>query len=140
MEQRKQKQARNQHNFSVKEIKIRPKIATHDYELKKRNAIHFLKDGDKVKVTIRFRGREMAYPEIGMSLIQRFAADLKDQCTVESQPKQEGRNINMVLAPFSKQKQQEKKALAEKNSPKLTATKGNKSQFKKVKDAKIKNK
>ena len=96
---RKREQARSQHNVSIKEIKLRPKIAKHDYDLKKRNANAFLQHGDKVKVTVRFRGREAAHPELGMNLIKRMAEDLKEFSVLEVPARQEGRQINMVLAP-----------------------------------------
>ena len=96
---RKREQARHQHIFSIKEIKLRPKIASHDYDLKKRNASAFLEHGDKVKVTVRFRGREATHPELGMKLMQRMAEDLKESGIMEVPARQEGRQINMVLAP-----------------------------------------
>ena len=116
---RKREQSRNQHNFVIKEIKIRPKIATHDYDLKKRNAEVFLQHGDKVKVTVRFRGREITHPEIGMDLMQRMVQDLKEVSVLEVPARQEGKQINMVLAPqpgTGKRKVQ-KKELAPKAPP-----------------------
>ncbi len=101
---RKQEQARNQHQITIKEIKIRPKIAKHDYDLKRRNAEIFINHGDKVKVTVRFRGREIIHPELGMTLMQRMAQDLKEVSVVEVPARQEGKQINMVLAPISKNK------------------------------------
>ena len=106
---RKQEQARHQHNFSIKEVKLRPKIAIHDYDLKKRNASTFLQHGDKVKVTVRFRGREAAHPELGMNLMRRMAEDLKELSIMEVPARQEGRQINMVLAPQTKLRKETKK-------------------------------
>ncbi len=96
---RKRQQARHQHTVTIKEIKIRPKIAVHDYDLKKRNALSFLKNGDKVKVTVRFRGREITHPELGMQLMERLMEDLKTVSVVEAAARQDGRQINMVIAP-----------------------------------------
>jgi translation initiation factor IF-3 len=93
---------RNQSHVLIKEQKLRPKIDTHDYETKKRNVERFLADGDKVKVTIMFRGREQSRPEIGYRLLQRLAADVTDLGFVESAPKQDGRNMIMVLGPHRK--------------------------------------
>lgn len=85
--------------IEVKEVKIRPKIDTHDYETKKRNAIKFLKDGDKVKVTLMFRGREMVYRTKGFELMNAMAEEMGEIAVVERQPKLEGRNMTMFLAP-----------------------------------------
>ena len=84
----KAKQARkNQSKIEIKEMKFRPKIDVGDYTTKKRHVIRFLEDGCKVKITIMFRGREMAHPEIGLSILERLADDLKDIATIEQQPK-----------------------------------------------------
>ena len=97
----KAKQARkNQSKVEVKEMKFRPKIDVGDYETKKGHIMRFLKSGARVKVTIMFRGREMAHPEQGMNVLDRLSNDLKDYATVESAPKLEGRNMIMVLAPI----------------------------------------
>jgi translation initiation factor IF-3 len=93
---------RNQSHVLIKEQKLRPKIDTHDYETKKRNVERFLADGDKVKVTIMFRGREQSRPELGFRLLQRLASDVTDLGFVESSPKQDGRNMIMVLGPHRK--------------------------------------
>lgn len=93
---------RNQSNVQIKEQKLRPKIDDHDYETKKRNVERFLADGDKVKVTIMFRGREQSRPELGFRLLQRLAADVEELGYVESAPKQDGRNMIMVLGPNKK--------------------------------------
>jgi translation initiation factor IF-3 len=93
------KARKHQHVVKIKEIKFRPKVDVHDYETKKRHVIRFLKAGAKVKVTIMFRGREMAHPERGMDILDRLAEDLADLGTVEAQPKLEGRNMFMMMAP-----------------------------------------
>jgi translation initiation factor IF-3 len=90
---------RNQSHTVIKEMKLRPKIDPHDYETKKGHVVRFLKAGDKVKITIMFRGREQSRPELGFRLLQRLAADVEDLGVVESAPKQDGRNMIMVMAP-----------------------------------------
>lgn len=97
----KAKQARkNQSKVETKEMKFRPKIDVGDYTTKKKHVLRFLDDGNKVKITIMFRGREMAHPEQGLNVLERLAEDLKPYATVESQPKLEGRNMLMLLAPI----------------------------------------
>ena len=99
-QEQKQKAARkHQQQVNVREIKLRPKIAVHDYETKKGHVERFLRGGDKVKITIMFRGREQAHPERGRTLLQRLVDDLGELTIVESQPLQEGRNMSMLLAP-----------------------------------------
>ncbi|NHB85823.1 translation initiation factor IF-3 [Tessaracoccus sp. HDW20] len=93
---------RNQSNVSTKEMKLRLKIDKHDYETKKGHVVRFLKAGDKVKITIMFRGREQSRPELGMELLRRLAADVAEFGFVESSPKQDGRNMLMVLGPTKK--------------------------------------
>jgi translation initiation factor IF-3 len=93
---------RNQTNVVIKEMKLRPKIDQHDYETKKGHVVRFLKAGDKVKITIMFRGREQHRPELGFRLLQRLAEDVTDLGFVESSPKQDGRNMVMVLGPHKK--------------------------------------
>ncbi|MFC0863899.1 translation initiation factor IF-3 [Sphaerimonospora cavernae] len=93
---------RNQAHTIIKEIKLRPKIDPHDYETKKGHVVRFLKAGDKVKVTIMFRGREQSRPELGFRLLQRLAEDVMELGFVESQPKQDGRNMIMVIGPHKK--------------------------------------
>jgi len=90
---------RNQSHTVIKEMKLRPKIDPHDYETKKGHVVRFLKAGDKVKITIMFRGREQSRPELGFRLLQRLAADVEELGYVESAPKQDGRNMIMVMAP-----------------------------------------
>ncbi len=93
---------KNQTQTIVKEIKLRPKIDPHDYGTKKGHVERFLKAGDKVKVTIMFRGREQSRPELGFRLLQRLASDVEELGFVESQPKQDGRNMIMVIGPHRK--------------------------------------
>jgi translation initiation factor IF-3 len=93
---------KNQTQTVVKEIKLRPKIDPHDYGTKKGHVERFLKAGDKVKVTIMFRGREQSRPELGFRLLQRLASDVEELGFVESQPKQDGRNMIMVIGPHRK--------------------------------------
>ncbi|MDP6787443.1 MAG: translation initiation factor IF-3 [Rhodospirillales bacterium] len=99
-EQKKAAEARKkQKTIDVKEIKMRPGIDVHDYEVKMRSARRFLDDGDKVKVTIRFRGREMAHQELGMKVLDRVREDLDELAKVEQNPVKEGRLMTMVIAP-----------------------------------------
>jgi translation initiation factor IF-3 len=93
---------KKQKQSQVKEIKFRPTTEKGDYEVKLRNLIRFLENGDKAKVTLRFRGREMAHQQIGMDLMKRIEDDLIDHGVVEQQPKFEGRQVVMVLAPKKK--------------------------------------
>ncbi|MBS9371866.1 Translation initiation factor IF-3 [Rhodococcus sp. B50] len=90
---------KNQQQTVIKEQKLRPKIDDHDYETKKRNVVRFLEAGSKVKVTIMFRGREQSRPELGFRLLQRLGADVAELGFIETSPKQDGRNMTMVLAP-----------------------------------------
>ena len=85
--------------IEVKEIKLRPNIDSHDYDVKMRSVRKFLEAGDKVKVTLRFRGREMAHVELGSQLLQRVRDDIEEEAKIESVPKMEGRQMIMVLAP-----------------------------------------
>ncbi|KRB75781.1 translation initiation factor IF-3 [Nocardioides sp. Root190] len=93
---------RNQTNVIIKEMKLRPKIDAHDYETKKGHVVRFLKAGDKVKITIMFRGREQHRPELGYRLLQKLAEDVEELGFIESNPKQDGRNMVMVLGPHKK--------------------------------------
>lgn len=90
---------KRQKTIDVKEIKLRPNIDTHDYEVKMRNARRFIDDGDKVKVTLRFRGREMAHQELGAQVLQRVRDELDEIAKVEQMPKFEGRQLTMVMTP-----------------------------------------
>jgi translation initiation factor IF-3 len=87
------------HTSGMKEIKLRPKIGEHDYNFKNRHIERFLKDGDKVKVTITFRGREMDFTDRGRVILVRMAEEHKEHCVIERDPKLEGRNMIMILAP-----------------------------------------
>jgi translation initiation factor IF-3 len=99
-EQKKAAEARkNQKVVEIKEIKMRPSIDDHDYDVKMRAIKRFFEEGDKVKVTLRFRGREMAHQELGYQLLQRVKGDLVEASKVESEPRLEGRQMVMVLAP-----------------------------------------
>ncbi len=111
----KAKQARkNQSRIETKEMKFRPKIDTGDYETKKKHVLRFLDAGNKVKITIMFRGREMSHPDQGLSILERLADDLKDVAVIESPPKMEGRNMHMLIAPLpasaKKKRENESKA------------------------------
>jgi translation initiation factor IF-3 len=98
-----QKEARKkQARVEVKEIKMRPKIDPHDYGTKKGHVVRFLNQGARVKVTIMFRGREMAHTELGRKLLDRLTEDLKELATVENYPKLDGRNMVMVMAPIKR--------------------------------------
>jgi translation initiation factor IF-3 len=97
--QKEREARRNQAHTVIKEMKLRPKIDSHDYETKKGHVERFLKAGDKVKVTIMFRGREQSRPELGFRLLERLAADISPLGFVESSAKQDGRNMIMVVAP-----------------------------------------
>ncbi len=110
---------RNQANTVIKEMKLRPKIDEHDYETKKGHVVRFLKAGDKVKITIMFRGREQSRPELGYNLLKKLADDVSEDGTIESQPRQDGRNMLMVLTPTRKKAEaraEEKAATAAKMS------------------------
>ena len=107
---------RNQTNVVIKEMKLRPKIDAHDYETKKGHVVRFLRQGDKVKITIMFRGREQHRPELGFRLLQRLAEDVDELGFVESAPKQDGRNMIMVLGPHKKKAEAKAEVKAEKAS------------------------
>ncbi len=95
-------QRKKQKQIQVKEMKFRPGTEEGDYQVKLRNLIRFLEDGDKAKVSLRFRGREVVHPEIGMQLMSRIEEDLTEYGAVETEPKFEGRQVVMVLAPKRK--------------------------------------
>jgi translation initiation factor IF-3 len=105
---------RNQTNTVIKEMKLRPKIDPHDYDTKKGHVVRFLKAGDKVKITIMFRGREQHRPELGYRLLQKLAADVEDLGVVEAHPRQDGRNMTMVLGPLKKKSEAQADVKAEK--------------------------
>jgi translation initiation factor IF-3 len=97
---KKDREARKKHKtVEIKEVKLRPNIEDHDFETKSRNAQRFLNDGDKVKVTIMFRGREITHPDLGKALCLRLAEFCKTEANVEREPKLEGRNMIMILTP-----------------------------------------
>ena len=99
-EQKKKNEARKrQHVVEIKEIKLRPNIDTHDYDVKAKAMTRFFEEGDKVKVTLRFRGRELAHPELGMKLLQQVKADFEPMAKVEYEPRMEGKQMIMILAP-----------------------------------------
>ena len=98
-QKRKNEAKKKQKTVEVKEIKMRPNIDTHDYDVKMRAIERFFEEGDKVKVTLRFRGREMAHQELGMELLKKVEAQFEEQAKIELAPKLEGRQMIMVLAP-----------------------------------------
>jgi translation initiation factor IF-3 len=110
-EQKRSREAKkHQRVIEVKEIKFRPKVDEHDYDFKKKHIERFLADGDKVKATIFFRGREMAHPEIGRRILERLIADLGDQAVAETMPRQEGNQMHVILAGRAMRKNVPKKA------------------------------
>jgi translation initiation factor IF-3 len=116
-----QKEARRkQSRIEVKEIKFRPKIDPHDYATKKGHVIRFLKAGARVKITIMFRGREMAHTDLGRKILDRLVADLADLATVDQFPKLDGRNMVMVIQPVKKQVTSEKPEQESKPGPEPT--------------------
>jgi len=103
---RKAREARKkQHNVQIKEVKFRPGIEDHDYDFKTRHARRFLEEGNKVKLTMMFRGRQMSHPELGLEVLQRVTEDLQDLGKVEMHPMREGRTMTMVLAPIAARKE-----------------------------------
>jgi translation initiation factor IF-3 len=98
-EQKAKAARKHQQQTNIREIKLRPKIAQHDYETKRGHVMRFLRQQDKVKVTIMFRGREQSHPERGRMLLDRLFEDVSEIATVEQEPLQEGRNMHMLLAP-----------------------------------------
>ncbi len=102
--QRKAREARKkQHVIQLKEVKFRPGIEDHDYEFKLRHARRFLDEGNKVKLTMMFRGRQMSHPELGREVLSRVVEDLKELGKVEQHPSMEGRTMTMVVAPIPKE-------------------------------------
>ena len=114
-DQKARESRRNQTNTVIKEMKLRPKIDSHDYETKKGHVVRFLKAGDKVKITIMFRGREQSRPELGYNLLKKLAEDVDEFGFVESSPKQDGRNMLMVLGPHKKKAEARVEAAAERD-------------------------
>lgn len=90
---------KNQTRTVIKEVQFRPKIGTSDYEVKKKRVVKFLREGDKVKCTMRFRGREVAHPELGRNLLDRLYNDVEDYAEIETMPRLDGRSMTMVLVP-----------------------------------------
>jgi len=139
----KEREARkNQVNTVIKEIKLRPKIDPHDYATKKGHVERFLKTGDKVKVTIMFRGREQSRPELGFRLLQRLAEDIGDLGFVESTPKQDGRNMVMVIGPTKKKaeakaEQRRKREQGAADAAAATATRSSAAPVEPVADTKV---
>ena len=113
---------KNQVNTVIKEMKLRPKIDPHDYETKKGHVVRFLKQGDKVKITIMFRGREQSRPELGYRLLQRLASDVEELGFVEFAPKQDGRNMIMVLGPHKKKADAKAEREAEKAAARVSGS------------------
>jgi translation initiation factor IF-3 len=102
-QQKRESEARKKQKIiEVKEVKFRPGTDTHDYEVKMRNVYKFLANGDKVKITLRFRGREMAHLNLGRELLERVAEDVKEEGKVENMPKMEGRQMIMMIGPLPK--------------------------------------
>jgi len=102
-QQKREAEARKkQKTIEVKEVKFRPGTDTHDYEVKMRNVLKFLEGGDKVKITLRFRGREMAHQNLGRELLERIAGDVEGVGRIENMPKMEGRQMIMIIGPGAK--------------------------------------
>ncbi|MBI4875663.1 MAG: translation initiation factor IF-3 [Acidobacteria bacterium] len=99
---------KKQHVIQVKELKFRPNTDDHDYDFKKTHAIRFLKEGNRVKAVVQFRGREIAHVDLGRKLLLRFAEDLKDIGAVEGSPRLEGRNAHVIISPVKSGKEKEK--------------------------------
>jgi translation initiation factor IF-3 len=118
---RRKESRRKTTNVVIKEMKFRPKIDEHDYTTKTKHVERFLNEGSKVKITIMFRGREMAHPELGKKILDRIAEQVKDVGNVEASPRVDGRNMLMVLAPVKKQ---EPKAASSKPRPSAPSSSG----------------
>ena len=119
-EQARKAARKKQVNVNVREIKLRPKIGDHDFNTKRSHVERFLRGGDKVKVTIMFRGREVQHPELGERLLRRLATDLDELGRIESQPNLDGRNMVMVMAPKKESREASKQRLS-KQTPSPTA-------------------
>jgi translation initiation factor IF-3 len=116
-EQRRRQSKRKATNVVIKEMKFRPKIDEHDYTTKMKHVVRFLGEGNKVKLTIMFRGREMAHPELGMKILRRVADDVAEFAVIESDPRQDGRNMTMVLHPTRKDGRKSKASTGETARP-----------------------
>lgn len=99
LQKKKNEAKKKQKTIEVKELKFRPNIDEHDYQVKMKNMHKFIDDGDKVKVTLRFRGREMAHQELGLEVLNRVKEEMDEKAKVEQRPNMEGRQMTMVLAP-----------------------------------------
>jgi translation initiation factor IF-3 len=124
-EQRRKAARKHQQQVTIREMKLRPKIATHDYETKKGHILRFLRDQNKVKVTIMFRGREQAHPERGEALLRKLAGELAELAVIEQEPNQEGRNMTMMLAPVKAPVRREQPAGADDTPSKDAPPEGN---------------
>ena len=98
-QKRERETRKKQRIISVKEVKLRPNIEDHDFDVKLKNALRFLEDGDKVKITIMFRGRELSHPELGRVLLDRMAECIRELAIIEREPKLEGKNMIMIVSP-----------------------------------------
>ena len=117
-QQKRDKEAKKkQKTISIKEVKLRPNIEQHDFDVKLKNAVRFVQEGNKVKVTIMFRGRELSHPELGREVLDRVAAQLGDTVSVERSAKLEGKNMTMILAPKAAKVQKPKKPAPSKELP-----------------------
>ncbi len=117
-QKKKQSEAKKkQHVIQVKELKFRPNTDDHDYEFKKNHAIRFLQEGNRVKAVVQFRGREIAHVDLGQKLLMRFAQDLAEYGAIEGQPKLEGRNAHIIIAPVKQQKKKKKDQSAPSPTP-----------------------
>src|SRR5215210_1821061 len=115
---KKEREARkHQKQAELKEVRLKPKTDDHDLEIKAKQARKFLLSGDKVKFTVRFRGREMAHPDIGREMLEQIAEDLRDVATIEQRPLMEGRALSLLLAPSAKAKAQRERAAAQPARP-----------------------
>ncbi len=103
-EQQKKKklQQKNQHIIEIKELKFTPQIGEHDYQIKLKKALEFLSEGNKVRITLKFKGRQLSHPELGMDIVNRFINDTQEKSNVEVEPKLEGKQIVAILTPKSK--------------------------------------
>jgi translation initiation factor IF-3 len=125
-QQRRKESRKKATNVVIKEMKFRPKIDGHDYTTKMKHVQRFLGEGNKVKLTIMFRGREMAHPELGLKILNKIAEDVAEIAVVESSPRQDGRNMTMVLHPTKKPKPTKKQdaAAAPAPAPETTSSQG----------------
>jgi translation initiation factor IF-3 len=115
---------RKQHIIQVKELKFRPNTDDHDYDFKKNHAIRFLKEGNRVKAVVQFRGREIAHVDLGKKLLLRFAEDLTGVGTIEGQPRLEGRNAHVLISPVKAQPPAKEKPQKEQNPPQTAPPSG----------------